>query len=142
MNSGIFFAIVAAVSFGVWTVFHQQAARHVHYLFGAIIVSLTAVILGAVLLLPKIKSITLYTSPKGIFFSVLAGICALAIDYFVLKSYASGIAVSVGGPIIIGGSIAVAAILGLILGESITVMKTLGLLLVIAGASILAVFGK
>jgi multidrug transporter EmrE-like cation transporter len=59
-----------------------------------------------------------------------------------LKSYGTGLTVSVAGPIIIGGSIAVAAIIGLFLGESLTLMKVLGLILVIGGASILAMHGN
>jgi len=138
MNPGIIFAIIAAIAFGIWTVFHQQAADKINYLVGAIIVSLTAVILGLAFLLPKIKTVTFYTNPKGILFAVLAGVCALAIDYFALKAYGSGLAISVAGPIIIGGSIAIAATIGFFLGESITLMKVLGLLLVIVGSGILA----
>lgn len=139
MNPGIIFAIIAAIAFGVWTVFHQQAADKINYLVGAIIISLTAAILGFIILLPKIKSTALLTNPKGILFAVLAGVCALAIDYFALKAYGSGLAVSVAGPIIIGGSIAIAALIGFFMGDSITLMKVLGLLLVIAGSGILSV---
>lgn len=142
MTQGILFAIIAAIAFGIWTVFHQEAANKIDYLFGATIVSFTAVIAGLILLLPRIKSTTLFTNPKGILFAVLAGLCALAIDVFALKAYGSGLAVSVAGPIIIGGSIAIAAIIGFFLGESITLMKILGLFFVIAGAGILAAFGK
>ncbi|MDP3043150.1 MAG: hypothetical protein Q8N21_01995, partial [bacterium] len=110
MTSGILFAIIAAIFFGVWTVFHQQAANKIDYLVGAIIISLTAVVLGLIFLLPRIKSTTLFFNPKGILFAVLAGVCALAIDFFALKAYGSGLAVSVAGPIIIGGSIAIATI--------------------------------
>ena len=138
MNSGIIYATAAAIAFGIWTVFHQQASNKINYLFGAIIVSFTAVILGLILLLPKIKAIKLYTNPKGVLFAALAGVCALAIDYFALKAYGSGLAVSVVGPIIIGGSIAIAALIGFFLGESITLMKVFGLLLVIVGSGILA----
>ena len=138
MNPGIIFAIITAIAFGIWTVFHQQAADKINYLVGAIIVSLTAVILGLIFLLPKIKTTALYSNPKGILFAVLAGVCALAIDYFALKAYGSGLSVSVAGPIIIGGSIAIAAIIGFFLGESVTLMKVLGLLLVIVGSGILA----
>jgi uncharacterized membrane protein len=138
MNPGIIFAIIAAIAFGVWTVFHQQAADKINYLFGAIIVSLTAVVVGLIFLLPKIKTITLFSNPKGILFAVLAGVCALAIDYFALKAYGSGLAISVAGPIIIGGSIAIAVSIGFFLGESITLMKVLGLLFVIIGSGILA----
>ena len=129
MNQGIIFAVIAAIAFGLWTVFHQQAADKINYLVGAIIVSLTAVIVGLIFLLPNIKTINFFSNPKGILFVVLAGICALAIDYFALKAYGSGLAISIAGPIIIGGSIAVAVSIGFFLGESITLMKVIGLLL-------------
>lgn len=142
MTSGILLAVIAAIAFGFWTVFHQQAANKIDYLAGAIIISLTAVILGLIFLLPRIKSAALFTNPKGILFAVLAGVCALTIDFFALKAYGSGLAVSVAGPIIIGGSIAIAAVIGLFMGESLSLMKVLGLIFVIAGASILAAYGK
>jgi uncharacterized membrane protein len=129
MNPGIIFAIIAAVTFGLWTVFHDQASAKIDALFGAILVSFTAVFLGLILLLPKIKTATLFTDKSGIYFAILAGICALALDYFAIKTYASGLEVSVGGPIIIGGSIAVASLVGfLFLGESVTLMKAVGIL--------------
>ena len=138
MNQGIIFAIIAAVAFGTWTVFHQQAADKINYLFGAIIVSLTAVIVGLMFLLPNIKTTNLFSNPKGILFMVLAGVCALAIDYFALKAYGSGLAISVAGPIIIGGSIVIAVLIGFFLGESITLIKIIGLSFVIIGAGILS----
>lgn len=142
MTQGIMFAIIAAAAFGVWTVFHQQAANKIDYLIGAIIVSFTAVVLGVILLLPRIKSMSFALNLKGVMFAVFAGICALVIDYFALKAYGSGLAISVAGPIIIGGGITVATIVGLFLGESLTSMKLLGLIFVIIGASILATYNK
>ena len=138
MEPGIIFAIITAIIFGCWTVFHQFAADKVNYLFGAIIVSLTAAVLGFMLLLPQIKTTTLYSNPKGLLFVALAGVCALGIDYFALKTYGSGLSISVAGPIIIGGSIAIAVLIGFFLGESITLMKLTGLLFVILGSGILA----
>lgn len=137
MTPGIIFAVVTAFLFGLWTVFHQQASYSINSLFGAIIVSLTAAIVGGLFLFPQIKSINLYSNPKGIIFAVLAGLTALGLDYFALKTYNSGLEVTIGGPIIIGGSIAVASVIGFFLGESITLMKVLGLVLVIAGSAIL-----
>ena len=140
MHPGIIFATLTAIVFGLWTVFHQQAADKINYLFGAVIVSLTAVIVGLIFLLPKISSTTFYSDPKGLLFVALAGICALGIDFLALKTYGSGLAISIAGPIIIGGSIAVAAIIGLFLGESITTTKILGLLCIIIGSGMLAAF--
>lgn len=142
MNPGILFSIIAAISLGAWTVFHQQASSKIDYLVGAIIISFIAAVLGFIFLLPRIRSVNLSPNPRGILFAVLAGVCALAIDYFALKAYGSGLAVSVAGPIIIGGSIAVAIIIGLFMGESLTLMKALGIIFVIMGASILATFSK
>ena len=138
MNPGVLYAITAAFAFGAWTIFHQLASEKINNLFGAIIVSLSAVLLGLVFLLPKIKQVNLYSDPKGILFAVFAGICALAVDYFALKAYSSNLAISVVGPIIIGGSVAFAVLIGFFMGEPVTLMKALGLLLVIAGSAILA----
>lgn len=138
MDSGIIFAIVAAIAFGAWTIFHKQASDNINSLFGAIIISLTAVIIGALILIPQLHSTTFVTNYKGIVFAVLAGLCALAIDYFALKAYGSGLAISVAGPVIIGGSIAVASTIGFFLGESITYAKIIGLLLVIIGSGVLS----
>ncbi|MBI3384613.1 hypothetical protein HY030_00260 [Candidatus Gottesmanbacteria bacterium] len=72
----------------------------------------------------------------------MAGICALGIDYFALRTYSSGLSISIGGPIIIGGSIAVASVVGFLLGDSLTFLKILGLILIIFGSAILASFSK
>ncbi len=142
MHPGIMYALLGALVFGLWTVFHQQASKNINNLFGAIIVSITAVIVGgAILFLSKTHQSTLIQNPKGILFAILAGICALGIDYFALKSYSSGLQISLSGPIIIGGSIAIASTIGFFLGDSVTLIKILGLVLIIAGSALLAAQG-
>ncbi len=135
----IIFAILAAVSFGLWTVFHKLAAPYINQIFGAILVSFTAVVLGSIVLLPKIKDVQLFSDPKGVIFVVLAGLLAFGIDFFALQAYSKGLPLTIGGPIIIGGSIAIAVIIGFVLGDSITAMKILGILLLVGGAAILAI---
>lgn len=142
MSAGIIFATLGAIAFGLWTVFHDKASTQINAVFGAIIVSFTAVILGLFFLVPQLKTATSTANPKGIIFAVLAGLCAFGIDYFALKTYGSGIPISVGAPIIIGGSIAVASVIGFFLGESITLPKILGLILVIVGAVVLSIAAK
>ena len=142
MHTGVVFAILGALAFGLWTVFHQQASTHIHNLFGSIVVSITAVIVGLVFLLPNLKSTTLVTNPKGIIFAILGGICALGIDYFALRSYSSGLPISISGPIIIGGSIGIASMIGFFLGEPATLPKLLSLLLIIIGSALLASQGN
>lgn len=140
--SAIYLAILAAVSFGLWTVFHKIASSYINQIFGAIIVSFVAVIVGLIVLLPRFKHIQLISDWKGIFFVVLAGIAAFIIDFLALSAYSKGLSVSVGGPIIIGGSIALASIIGFFMGESISLLKIVALFLIIGGSGILAYLSK
>ena len=45
--------------------------------------------------------------------------------------------ISIGGPIIIGGSIVVVTLMGLFLGEKMTLLKAGAILMIVCGASIL-----
>jgi uncharacterized membrane protein len=136
----VVFAILAAVVFGLWTVFHKLASPYVGQVFGAILVSLTAVVLGGIIFFSKFKQEQLYSNPKGIIYLVLAGISAFFIDFLALKAYSGGLSVAIGGPIIIGGSIAIAVIIGFIMGDSISISKIAGILFLILGAAILAAY--
>lgn len=131
-------AALAAVSFGLWTIFHKAASPHIDQVLGAIIVSATAVLLGTAILLPRLKAKELVSDPKGILFVALAGVCAFFIDFLALSAYSKGLSITVGGPIIIGGSIAIATIIGFFLGETVEFLKLVALLLIIIGAAILA----
>ncbi|HWR91928.1 MAG TPA: hypothetical protein VN300_05855, partial [Desulfobacterales bacterium] len=57
--------------------------------------------------------------------------------FFILKAYKQGVQISVGGPIIIGGSIVVVTLMGIFLGEKITWLKAASILMIVCGASIL-----
>jgi len=134
----VIFAILAAITFGLWTVFHQAASAHINQIFGAILVSFTAVIAGTLVLLPQLKNVQLVTDQRGVYFLILAGVAAFALDFFALQAYSKGLPITVGGPIIIGGSIAIAVVVGFLLGEPVTLTKLIALALVISGATILA----
>jgi len=134
----IIFAILAAASFGLWTVFHKLASPYINQIFGAILVSFTAVIFGGIIFLLNMKGTQLYSDPKGIFFIILAGIAAFFIDFLALQAYSKGLSLTIGGPIIIGGSMAVAVIIGFLLGEPITAFKILGIALIVVGGVVLA----
>ena len=134
----LFFAILAATSFGLWTVFHKLASPYINQVFGAILVSLTAVIFGGVVFFFNMKGAQLFSNPKGIFFIILAGIAAFFIDFLALQAYSKGLSLTIGGPIIIGGSMAVAIAIGFLLGEPITALKVLGIALIVIGGIVLA----
>jgi len=64
----IIFAVLAALSFGLWTVFHKIAAPYINQVFGAIVVSFTAVAFGAIFFLMRAKDTQLVSDPKGVIF--------------------------------------------------------------------------
>lgn len=134
----LMFAILAATSFGLWTVFHKLASPYVNQIFGAIVVSLTAVIFGGIVFLFNMKGIQLFSDSKGIIYIILAGIAAFFIDFLALQAYSKGLSLTIGGPIIIGGSMAIAVAVGFLLGEPITVLKTFGIALIVIGGIVLA----
>lgn len=135
------FAILGAVSFGLWTVFHKLASPYINQVFGAIIVSAAAVAAGLVVLVPRLKQTELFTDYRGILFLIFAGILAFFIDFFALKAYSGGLSITTGGPIIIGGSIAVASIIGILLGDPIPLLKIIALVFLLFGAGLLAYVG-
>ena len=138
MTSGLIYALLCAGCFGLYTVFHSSGAMYINSVLGAILVSATAVLFGVMFLVPQLKQGSIQVSGKGLLFVALAGMCAFGIDYFAFKAYRSDIPVSVGGPLIIGGAILVASVVGFVFGEQITLIKLLAILLIVAGASILA----
>lgn len=140
--SPVLFAVLAAASFGLWTVFHKLASPYVNQIFGAILVSLAAVIFGALIFFTQTKGVKLFTDPKGIVFIILAGISAFFIDYLALQAYSKGLSLTIGGPIIIGGSMAVAVVVGFIMGEPLNLVKIAGILFIIVGGTILAIYAS
>ncbi len=138
MRSGLFFAFFGAISSALWTVFHHEAASKVNPIVGAIIVSIFAMILGAIIFSFKYQASALVISKKGLLFLALVGVAAFASDYFALRTFASDLPVSIGGPILIGGGVALAATIGVIMGETLTWQIGVGIILVTVGASLIA----
>lgn len=58
------FAILAAITFGFWTIFHKLASPYMDQVLGAVIVSLTAVVVGLFFLIPKLKGASLIQDSK------------------------------------------------------------------------------
>ena len=61
-------------------------------------------------------------------------------DFFSLRAYDMGLAVSVGAPIVAAGAILVPVVVGAALGESLDFARILGIGLIAGGVLILARF--
>jgi transporter family protein len=135
----IAFAVLAALSAGSYSILQRVAAPTVNQAFGAMLISLTAALVSAVVLFWTRHNRPLYNDLSSLPWIGLIGIAAFSIDYFSLQAYSRGLSVSVGSPIFIGISIATASIAGFVMGESVTVMKLLGIGLIVLGTVIVSV---
>jgi len=137
MSTNILYVIIGAIGTGLWNVFISSASRQMHPLLGALITELTAFTAGALIFLPVVSSGFPKVSFKAVGMCMLAGLSVLLADFFILKAYKQGVQISIGGPIIIGGSIIVVTLMGVFLGEKMTLLKALSILMIVSGASIL-----
>jgi transporter family protein len=137
MSTNILYVIIGALGTGLWNVFISSASRQMHPLLGALITELTAFVAGALIFLPVISTGFPKVSVRAVVMCMLAGLSVLLADFFILKAYKQGVHISIGGPIIIGGSIVVVTLAGLFLGEKMTLLKAGSILMIVCGASIL-----
>jgi transporter family protein len=141
MRTGLLYAILGAISSALWTTFHNQAASKINPLVGAGIVSVVATVIAFGFAYARYQPGMFSINKTGLFFIVLVGIAAFACDYFALKTFATDLPLSVGGPILLGGSIALVTLIGFLLGETVTWQIALGIVLVTSGSVLLSRVG-
>ena len=140
MSSGFYYVLLSAAAVGGWSVLFERASRHAAPLFGPAIAELTGAVIAIVFILTRLGAGTggLEIDSTGVRLLLLAGVFTFSVDYFALQAYSRGLPVSVGAPILIGGGILVATVLGFLLGETASLQKIAGIALVLAGAVTLA----
>lgn len=131
----IYLAVITASFYALYNVFIKLASGHIYEITGAVILQIVAALLGGGLLLYlKMKNIPMEISAKGIWLSVIAGIFVGLAEIFSFIVFSKGVSASAGIPVIIGGSVLFAAIIGFIfLKDSLSASNIMGLLLIIAG---------
>lgn len=131
---------LAALCFGLYNFFIKVASGSIHQILGAVILQVVAAVVGVILLIYlKMTGENFSLSNKGIFFSVLAGIAVGLAEILTFAVFSKQIPVSVGTPVIIGGSIVVTALLGfLFLQEHLSLLQTIAVLLIITGVTLLS----
>jgi len=77
MNIGILYAVLAAIFFGLWTVFHDQVSTRFDTLFGAVMISGIGAVIGLLFLLPKLGSLKVTNEPKAWLWLSAAGVAFL-----------------------------------------------------------------
>ncbi|MFH1298370.1 MAG: EamA family transporter [Patescibacteria group bacterium] len=133
----IFIALMTAFFYGLYNVFIKIASGHIHEIVGAVILQVVAALLGGVILIVlRFMDHPLDISSKGVLFAVLAGIFVGLAEITSFYLFSKGVAASVGVPVIIGGSVVIAAAVGLLfLKETLLPLHYLAVVMIVAGVA-------
>jgi transporter family protein len=133
-------ALLTAFCLAGYNFFIKLAANHLPPAVGAVVLQLVAAALGATWLLKlKLQGQPLVVSGKGLALAALAGLSVGVAEILTFVVFGRGLPASIGTPVIVGGSVLLAALLGLVvLREALTLGQAGGLVLIVAGIALLA----
>lgn len=134
-------AIATAFAFGLYNVFIKMGSNRIDQVLGAVVLQLVAVLLGAAyLLILRMGGREIESSPSGLGFAVLAGLSVGIAEILTFYVFSRGAPASLGSPIIMGGSVLVAGIVGVfLLRESLNLYQWAGIAAVVGGIALLSV---
>lgn len=136
----IYLALLTACFYALYNIFIKMASGHIHEITGAVILQAVAFVIGGLwLIYLKMKGVPTEVTSKGIGLAVLAGIFVGLAEIFSFLVFSKGVPASAGIPVIIGGSVLIAAAIGFLwLRETLTLSNLLGLALIVAGIWLLS----
>ena len=129
------YAILAAVSFGFYNFFTKVSADKFSPAVANLFIagfSFTVAVVSIMYI--KISGQSLIFSKSYIILPIVAGIFAGVAELFYLSMYTKNAPITIGNPLVVGGTIVIAVILGMIiLKEPINATKIAGIVLVLTG---------
>jgi len=133
-------ALLTALCLASYNFFIKLAAAHLPPAVGAVVLQLVAAGLGAAWLLRlRLAGQPLSISRTGLGLAALAGLSVGLAEILTFVVFKRGVPASVGTPVIVGGSVLLAAGLGwVVLRESLTLTQAGGLGLIVVGIGLLA----
>jgi transporter family protein len=134
------FAVLTAFSFGAYNFFIKVASDRIHLVLGAFVLQVVATAIGGVFLAyQKLRGAEMMVTRAGLGFAALAGVAVGTAEILTFVVFARGAPASIGTPVIMGGSIVCAAVLGVaFLGDRLTLVQYAGAALIVAGVALLS----
>jgi bacterial/archaeal transporter family protein len=133
-------ALATAVAFGAYNVFIKIGSGKIDQVLGAVVLQVVAALLGGgYLAYLKLSGRELAVSGGGLGFASLAGVAVGLAEILTFVVFARGAPVALATPVIMGGSVLVAALVGVaLLGERVGLSQVAGILLVAGGIALLS----
>ncbi len=140
MASWLPLALLTALCLALYNFFIKLASGQLAAAVGAVALQLVAAALGAAWLVRlKLQGQPITLSRSGLGLAALAGLGVGLAEILTFVVFQRGVPVSVGTPIIVGGSVLLTAGLGLVvLRESLSLAQLGGLLCIVVGIALLA----
>lgn len=133
-------ALATAVAFGAYNIFIKLGSGKIDQVLGAVVLQVVAALLGGAWAgYLKLAGRELAVSGAGLGFAALAGLAVGLAEILTFVVFARGAPAALGTPIIMGGSVLVAALVGiLLLGERVGIAQVAGILLIAGGIALLS----
>lgn len=140
MSNWLPLALLTALCLAGYNVFIKLAANSLPPAVGAVVLQLVAAGRGGAWLLRLwLAGQALPVAGRGLGLAALAGLCVGLAEILTFVVFRRGVPASVGTPVIVGGSVLLAAGLGLLgLRESLTLGQVGGLVLIVGGIGLVA----
>lgn len=136
----LFYALLAASGFGFYNFFLKMSSDKLSPAVANIFIAGTScliAIISSVYL--KLNGQDLLITKENIKFPVIAGLFTGMAEIFYLTMYSKNTPITIGNPLVVGGSIVIAVILGLIiLKEPMNGIKVAGIILTLTGLVVLS----
>ncbi len=133
-------ALATAVAFGAYNVFIKMGSGKIDQVLGAVVLQVVAAVLGggyAAYL--KLGGRELPVTGTGLAYAALAGAAVGVAEILTFVVFTRGAPAALATPVIMGGSILVAAIVGVLaLGERIGPAQAAGVLMVAGGIALVS----
>lgn len=132
---------LAAVMFGLYNVFIKVSADHIQAVLGAVVLQFVAAFVGLGMLawLHLATPTELTVTSRGVWLSALAGVAIGVVEIVSFAIYGRGMAVAVGNPLIVGGSLVITTGVGFaLLREHLNVVQLAAIGVIMLGIVLLA----
>lgn len=136
----IIFAVLATTTYGFYNFFTKLSADRLSPSIALMFVGVASCLVALVsIIFSKIAGQPLTFSKGALLFPVLAGLFAGVAEIFYLTMFSKGAPLSIGNPLVVGGTVIISAVLGLLLlKEPLNAIKIAGIALTLIGLAILA----
>lgn len=133
-------ALATAVAFAAYNVFIKLASGKIDEVLGAVVLQVVAALLGGgYALYLKVSGRELAASGAGLGLAALAGAAVGLAEILTFVVFTRGAPAALATPIIMGGSVLLAALIGILfLGERVGLVEVAGIVLVAGGIALLA----